>query len=213
MPAEKRHSRLFGTLLTILLASVAGSAMAQGVNGSRYPITATDVAKELGVAGINLDASQIHLPVNMNASSASPNLEIVTVRSLKDNHVRLELRCRTTSECLPFLATLDIEDADALTAAIRLKADSTNSASPKVSQPGGMQIDQELRGFRGDRGRLRVGSQAVMEIRDGHIDIHLQVLAIDSGSIGQQVRVCTLDRKKVFHATVTGEGSVSGVME
>jgi hypothetical protein len=27
------------------------------------------------------------------------------------------------------------------------------------------------------------------------------------------VRVCTLDRKKVFHGTVTAEGTVTGVME
>ena len=41
----------------------------------------------------------------------------------------------------------------------------------------------------------------------------LQVLVIDSAAIGQQVRVCTLDRKKVFHATVTGEGTLTGGIE
>jgi flagella basal body P-ring formation protein FlgA len=50
-------------------------------------------------------------------------------------------------------------------------------------------------------------------MRDGHLDIHLQVLAIDTGTIGQQVRVSTLDRKKVFHGIVTGSATVTGEME
>jgi flagella basal body P-ring formation protein FlgA len=45
------------------------------------------------------------------------------------------------------------------------------------------------------------------------LDIHLPVMAIYTGAVGQQVRVCTLDRKKVFHGTVTAEGTVTGVME
>jgi flagella basal body P-ring formation protein FlgA len=53
----------------------------------------------------------------------------------------------------------------------------------------------------------------VLRICSGHLDIHLQVLAMDSGLIGQQVRVCTLDRKTVFHAVVTGEATVTGAME
>ena len=50
----------------------------------------------------------------------------------------------------------------------------------------------------------------MLTIRDGHLNIRLQVLAIDSGRMGQHVRACTLDRKKVFRATVTGEDTVTG---
>jgi hypothetical protein len=217
MLGEKRHSRLFGTLQVTLLVLLTGCATAQGLNGSRYPITERDIAKELDVVGIDVDASQIHLPVHMDAADASPKLEIVTAQPLRDSQLRLELRCPTTSVCLPFLAMLDVKDANLVSAAIRLKIGSANTSRQRMASQGGAQVDQELRGSgvsaREDRPRLKVGSRAVLEMRDGHMEIHIQVLAIDSGSIGQQVRVCTLDRKKVFQATVTGEGTVTGVMK
>ena len=203
---EKRHPRLFGTLQVTLLLSLAGCAMAQGLNGSRYPITETDIAKELNVAGIDADASRVHLPVHMDAADASPKLEIVTAQPLRDRQLRLELRCSTTSECLPFLAMLDVDDANLVAAAIRLKIGLANTSRPQMAPRGVIQVDE-------DRPKLKVGSRAVLDMRDGQMEIHLQVLAIDSGSIGQQVRVCTLDRKKVFQATVTGEGTVTGVMK
>jgi hypothetical protein len=202
----KRDLRLFGTLQVTLLVSLTGCAMAQGLNGSRYPITETDIAKELNVAGIDVDASRVHLPVHMDAAEASPKLEIVTAQPLRGSQLRLELRCPTTSECLPFLAMLDVDDANLVSAAIRLKIGSANTSRQQMASRGGIQVNE-------DRPKLKVGSRAVLDMRDGQMEIHLQVLAIDSGSIGQQVRVCTLDRKKVFQATVTGEGTVTGVMK
>ena len=203
---EKCHARLVGTLQVTLLVSLAGCAMAQGLNGSRYPITERDIARELNVAGIDVDASRVHLPVRMDAADASPKLEIVTAQPLRDSQLRLELRCPTTSECLPFLAMLDVDDANLVSAAIRLKIGSANTSRQQMASRGGIQVDE-------DRPKLKVGSRAVLEMRDGHMEIHLPVLAIDSGSVGQQVRVCTLDRKKVFQATVAGEGTVTAVMK
>ena len=216
MFGEKRHSRLFGILQVTLFVLLTGCATAQGLNGSRYPITERDIAKELDVVGIDVGASQIHIPVHMDAADASPKLEIVAAQPLGDSQLRLELRCPATSECLPFLAILDVKDANLVSAAIRLKIGSANTSRQQMTSQGGTQVDQE-RGSgvstREDRPRLKVGSRAVLEMRDGQMEIHLQVLAIDSGSIDQQVRVCTLDRKKVFQATVTGEGTVTGVMK
>jgi hypothetical protein len=205
MLGQKRQSRLISTLHVAVLVSLASAATAQGLHNSRYPISGADIARELGVVGVDVNASQVRLPANMSAASASPKLEIVTVQPVGDNQVRLGLRCPTAAECLPFLATADVKDAVQVSAEIRSK---TGSASA-ISHQATLQIAADQVG----QARLMVGSHAVLTIRDGHLDIHLQVLAIDSGKIGQQVRVCTLDRKRVFHATVSGEGTVTGVME
>jgi hypothetical protein len=205
MLGQKRQSRLFGTLHLAVLVTLASAATAQGLHNPRYPISGADIARELGVVGVNVNASQVRLPANMSAASASPKLEIVTVQPVGDNQVRLGLRCPTAGECLPFLATADVKDAIQVTAEIRVKTGSPAAVSHQATlQIAASQVSQP---------RLTVGSQAVLIIRDGHLDIHLQVLAIDSGEIGQRVRVCTLDRKKVFHATVNGVGTVTGVME
>jgi hypothetical protein len=195
---------LFVAMEAVALALASG-AMAQGVTGPRYPIANTDIAKELVVVGVNVNASQVHIPVGISATVASPKLEFVAAESMKDGQARLELRCAETSECLPFFATLDVNDAARVSAEIRLKA----GASATASRPTALQ----MRAGSGSQTQLRVGSHAVLVIRAGHLDIHLPVMAIDTGAVGQQVRVCTLDRKKVFHGTVTAEGTVTGVME
>lgn len=218
MFAERRQLILFGRLQAATLVLLGSSAMPQGLNTSRHAISEADIAKALGAAGISVDASQVHLPMYMSTADASPKLEIVTAQPLGDNQVHLELRCAATSECLPFLATLDVKGANLISAAIRIKIASEAKASHQTVVPGGAAGYPELRetvvsAVPRDKPKLRVGSQAVLEIRDGLMDIHLQVLAIDAGEVGQQVRVCTLDRKKVFHARVTSEGTVTGVVE
>jgi hypothetical protein len=184
---------------------LASAAMAQGLTGSRYLISETDIVKELGGSGITVDISQVHIPMHMTATIASPKLEIVTAEPVGDKHVRLELRCSTVAECLPFFATVDVKDPNAVISGIQSKAGLVAAVGHQTTGPMG--------GEPKDRQQLRVGTHAMLEIRDGHLDIHLQVLAIDTGTIGQQVRVSTLDRKKVFHATITGDGTVMGVME
>jgi hypothetical protein len=179
--------------------------IAQGILGSRYPIAEGGIAKALNAVGVSVDISQVHLPAHVSAATAAPELEIVTAEPLGNDQVRLQLRCHAASECLPFLATVDVKDPDSVAVTARPKIASANSP--------GHQTTLQASTSRKDGSQLRAGSRAVMEIRDGRMDIYLPVLAIDTGTIDQQVRVCTLDRKKVFHAIVTGEGRVEGVME
>lgn len=205
MFGERSQSRLIGIFPTVASLLLASVAMAQGLTGSRYPISESDITKALSVLGVNVDASQVHLPAYVSAAIASPKLGIVTAQPLGAAQVRIELRCPTTEECLPFFASLDAKDANLVSADIQLK---TASATAGVQQTA-----VRITGESVSRPQLRVGAHAVLTIRDGHLDIHLPVLAIDSGVVGQQVRVCTLDRKKIFHTTVTGEGTVAGGVE
>lgn len=205
MFGERSRPRIFGVLPTAALLVLANAAMAQGLTGSRYPISESDITKELGVIGVSVNASQVHLLAHVSAAVASPKLEVVRAEPLGNNQVRVELRCPTVDECIPFFASLDVNDANLVSAEIKAKT--------SLATPGSHQTALRLGGEPVTRPQLRVGSRAVLTIRDGHLDIHLRVLAIDSGAIGQQVRVCTLDRKKVFHATVTGESTVDGEIE
>jgi hypothetical protein len=205
MFGKRSQSRLFGILPTAASLLLANAAMAQGLTGSRYPISESDITKELSVLGVSADASQVHVPAYVSAATASPKLEIVTAQPLGAGEVRIRLRCPTAEECLPFFASLDVKDSSLVSADIQLKTASATAASHQTAvRIGGEPVS---------RPQIRVGSHAVLTIRDGHLNIRLQVLAIDSGAIGQQVRVCTLDRKKVFHATVTDQGTVTGVIE
>jgi len=182
------------------LSLLATMACAQGIAGTRYRIAEADVTKELSAIGLNVGASQVHFPAYISSATETPKLEILAAGASGANQVRLELSCPTASECLPFFATVDVEEPDLFSAEVRLKIRNAITPNRQPTLPS-------------KEARLTVGSHAVLVIRDGHVDIHLQVLAIDSGAIGQQVRVCTLDRKKIFRATVTGEGIVTGIAE
>jgi len=200
MPEQISRWRSFRPLYVTAFLLLATMGAAQGIADIRYRIAEADVAKELRVLGLNVSASQVHLPTYISSTTEAPKLEIFAARTIGTNQVRLELNCPTSSECLPFFATVDVEEPDSFSAEVRLKLRRAIGPNRQPTLPS-------------KEARLTVGSHAVLVIRDGHVDIHLQVLAIDSGAIGQQVRVCTLDRKKVFRATVTGEGTVMGMTE
>ena len=205
MLGAKHKLRLVRTLHAVTLVGVAHAVMAQGVIGSRYPIGERDIANALSAVGVSVDKSQVHLPAHVSATTESPKLVVVAADPLGSNQVRLELRCNAASECLPFLAIVDVKDPNFVVASARSKNVSADAAIHSTRL--------QTAAIPKDGPQLRVGSQAVLEIRDGQMDIHLQVLAIDTGAVGRQVRVCTLDRKKVFHAVVTSERTVTGVME
>lgn len=197
--------RLAGILSTVVLMVAASSVFAQDLPGSRYPISRSDIAKLLAVVGVSVEASQVNIPAGMSAASISPKLEIVTVQPIGNDQIRLQLRCPTVAECLPFFGTLDVKEPNLISAEIRLKSGQAIAADRQMAIKGGeVPVSQP---------QIRVGSHVVLIMQDGHMNIHLQVLAIDAGVLGEQVRVSTLDRKKVFRATVAGEGVVTGAIE
>ena len=202
---RRSRSCSIGILPTVVLIVAVGAAIAQDLAGTRYPISKADIAKELGVVGVSVAASQIHIPPGMSAAVMSPKFEIVTAEPMGNSQLRLEFRCSTAAECLPFFAALDVKQANLASAEIRSK-------SAGITVPNRHAVIQ-LGAGTASRPQIEVGSHALLILRDGHLHIHLQVLAIDTGVLGQQVRVCTLDRKKVFRATVTGEGTVTGGIE
>ena len=59
---------------------------------------------------------------------------------------------------------------------------------------------------------LRPGEHAVLLLEDKQMQITLPVLSIDGGALGSTVRVSSLDRKKVFVATVVAMQVVRGAL-
>ena len=57
---------------------------------------------------------------------------------------------------------------------------------------------------------VRPGDHAVLLLEDSHMRITLPVIAIDSGRVGGEVRVSSLDRKTTFRAIVLESGAVRG---
>ena len=198
------------TALLLLFAAVV--AFAEQHTATHYLITEATVANLLSAAGANVASSQVHLPMQLTASNPEPHLEIIAVRKLTEHELNLEVRCQTTSECLPFDALIDVNDTDAISAAHsplsphifarRSRVDETTEKSPFTAGHPVSTLD-----------RLRSGTQVVLVILDGRMRIQLPAVTMDDGARGALIRVCTLDRKKTFHAVVLDGSTVKGVIE
>lgn len=205
MPEQKYRWRPFRPFQVAALLLMAATATAQETSGIRHQIAEADIARELSLIGLNVGLSQIHLSAYITSTTEEPRLEVATAESIGNGQVRLETKCSVAEECLPFFATVDVKEPDAFVAEVKLKTHEgiATSRHPRAT----------IEAAPINQARLTVGSPAVMVIRDGHIDIHLQVRAIDSGTVGQEVRVCTLDRKKVFRAIISSKNIVIGTVK
>jgi hypothetical protein len=202
-------------IVMILAFPIAGTA--QEAKSIRYPLSEIVVARWLRANGIEIEPSRIHLPTFLSAATPSPELAMTTTERLGDGHVRLELRCQSVADCLPFNATLDVTDAFVVPKA---RFQTVDYPSAAAKSPRGGQISQSLEEspmfasvMENVPSHLMVGSQVTLVIDDGVMSIHLPVIAMDGGRVGTAVRVCTPDRKKIFHATVVDGTTVKGVLE
>lgn len=199
-------------VLAVLLPIIASVAFAQGSPGYRYPMTASMVANFLRANGVAVTSSQVHLPMQLKATAPEPQFEIAGSRTMNNGELRLELRCHPISECPPFYVSVDIADTRASTAVVQAESSSNSFADlPLAHKPATVDFNQQQSSSR--TGYLRLGSRVVLAIRDGRMQIRLPVIAMDSGSSGTQVRVCTLDRKKIFHAFVVDSALVRGILQ
>ncbi|HEX5284314.1 MAG TPA: flagella basal body P-ring formation protein FlgA [Bryocella sp.] len=198
--------------LALVLTMAASLAFAQQRQEMHYPITEATVANLLRAKGTNVTSSQVHLPMQLTATTAEPRLEIVATHRVAEHELDLEVRCQAAGECLPFDALVDLKNANTIGEAAYGGASSDISARHFSAHD-----VAELPSLQGESiaspDYLRVGARAVLVIVDGGMRIHLPVVAMDSGSKGTRIRVCTLDRKKIFDVVVVDGGTVQGAVE
>ena len=120
---------------------------------------------------------------------------MTTAELLPDSRLRVRLACAQASECQPFLATVTVPTK---TGALE------NISALRSSFPSHVPI-----GTVHSLG-LRAGQRAILLMEDEHMRIALPVISIDSGAVGSEVRVSSVDRKQLFRGTVLSAQTVRG---
>lgn len=199
-------------LFALIYPLVAALAFAQTSAGSRYPMTEATIASFLRTNGFSVTLSQVHLPMVVTAITPEPQLEITAIQRVNKAEVRLELHCRGIGECLPFDALVDVGNMNPF---VELDTKSRLHSSAAEAGSGSETGEKAAYARVVDRtaARVRVGASVVLLVEDGQMQIHLPAIAMDSGSAGDMVRVCTLNRKKVFRAQVVDSEVVKEVIE
>lgn len=201
-------SLLVGALL------VASPALGQEGQTTRYPVTEAAIAQFLNRMEVYVAPSQVHLPMALTSKSYSPDLEITSVEPAGNDTLQVGFRCAKGGECLPFNAIVDGVSSTVLSAKLRRPT----GAALDDSTSGRAAVPPEIKSPVAERDKssgaiLKAGTRVRLVIRSGHMEIHMPVLAMESGAAGKEVRLCSLDRKKSFRATVIDDKSVIGSAE
>lgn len=179
--------------------------------GPRYPISTLRVAQALVGYGLKVTPEEIRLPAMLSATSASPQLELVSMRPAAAQLVQLELRCHAPGECLPFFVLLNVP-AGAVQSLVAAFKNNDKSPQPETLQNvvAGQAAPKSIQPT-GDR--MRVGASITLLLEDGQMRIQFPAVALDSGAPGSIVRVSTIDRRKTFRATVVSPTIAEGDIE
>lgn len=131
------------------------------------------------------DLSFIEVP--LRSQSATLHIVRITI-DIKERILQARLRC-AENECLPFIATVNLID------------------EPQFSRSRYVVLDSSLQ--RGKQKTIHAGEKALFRTTVPGVSISMWVRCLQSGAIGEMIRVLDPSTKRVFMGRIQGEGLVS----
>ncbi len=185
-----RRWRLWIAAICLIVGWAVVSVQAESKPG-RVEIRPEQIRKTLAASGIRLTPEQLELLCTVSATQPSPRLKVVAIDPLDAGAARARLQCESTSVCLPFYVVLHWPTTNDAHAALKAWGDSARTKPQSV----------EL--------LVHNGKLATMIFEGRNVRITQPVLCLQNGSRGQQIRVASEDRQRVWLARVTGKGIVT----
>lgn len=182
-------------LVVLLLASQGGRCPAQ--KAAKPLLSVNTVVTMLRGAGLTVDAQQIAIPPGLTAMKEQPALALEGAELERGGNLRVRVACTHRVECSPFYATIALPSQEAGVAAIQTLRPAMAQAEAAPTRTVAV---------------LRPGEETSLLLEDGQMRISLPVIAIDSGSVGAEVRVVSLDHKTTFRSVVVSPTLVRGVL-
>lgn len=194
---------LIGLLLIVHIERLAAE-------GPRFAISTQRVAEALSEYGLKIRPQQVRLPSPLTSAIPSPQLELVSMRTAAPDLVQIELRCQSSGKCLPFFVLLDVPagTASSFTAGVKQHQLASTGAEART----GLR-QYGVAGIESSTPRIRAGDHIALLLEDSQMRIQIPTVALDSGAPGLEVRVCTLDHRKIFRARVVSSSIARGGLE
>ncbi len=182
-------------LVACLLAAPCAPGLAQRL--ARPLLSVNSVVLTLRNAGLTVDAQQVAIPSGLTAAEEQPALAVESAELQRDRSLRIRIACVHHADCSPFYATITLSSQGAGMAALEALRPATAQAEPTPARTTAV---------------IRPGEQTSLLLEDRQMRISLPVIAIDSGSVGTEVRVVSLDHKTTFRTVVVSPTLVRGVL-
>ncbi len=188
------HTTFISTWIA-LLAMALPAVAATGHDA----IMPEQIAAAISGAGVPVSAKQVTLLTEVLARTNSPALRVQSMEPLSDHRMKVRLNCFNVAECVPFYVT------------IRTSGEGPAQPSPVASAQ--LQLPPPRptpRKTEADSPVLRTGSSATLLLEGDHMSIQLPVVCLESGAIGQTIRVASKDRRQTYTARVFDGGTLRG---
>jgi hypothetical protein len=176
-----------------LVIGLAATALPALAATARVAINPTQVAGAISNAGIKISPEQVTLLADVVANQADPTLVVESMERWGDNRMKVRMNC-ANSECLPFFVAVQWGQNEPTAAgfASRGAVGASSSVKPIV---------------------LRAGSTATLILNSDHVHIKLPVVCLESGTVGQTIRVSSLDHRQTFTAQIGDPAALKGTIQ
>ncbi len=176
-------------LATVVVLLAAGAArQAYGLPAERSPITREQIHHALGASGAAVDLEQIELLSQMTSAEPNPRLKVVSIEPWNDSTAKVRMHCERAGACLPFYVLLRWQNQEHATSAMSDWTDSRRAGSPRK--------------LRGEEILIRTGKAATLVFEGKNMRMTLPVVSLQTGARGQNIRVISKDRKRVYVARI-----------
>jgi hypothetical protein len=168
--------KLISALVAVAVAAIPATAAT-----ARVAISPEQVAGAISKAGTNVTAQQVTLLADVVATTSRPALTVDSMERWGDHRMKVRMSCADAG-CLPFYVAVQWGEAEPASTAPGGRAATTGGPIQTVL--------------------LRAGSTATLMLEGNHVHIQIPVVCLESGSVGQTIRVTTKDHRQSFLAQV-----------
>jgi hypothetical protein len=164
----------------------------------RYPVTTEMVVTAMQYRQLPTEGVEVRLAAPITAAADNPMLDVQSVTQVNAHSAQLKVVCRNRTQCLPFYVSATWPEASA--------GGILSTPANKVEQP--KASPQQAPSASHDA--IKPGSHATLMIEEGKIHIRLQVVCLQGGSAGDEVRVSTADHKVTYKAEIVTPSLLKG---
>lgn len=161
---------------------------------NRFAITTPDVLAAVSARGVSVQPEQVLFLAPVTARETAPRLHVAGNRKLGDSETAVRFACDSNAICLPFYVIVRGLDDGQERLLSRTPGAKTGSPA-KTEKP-----------------CMRNGERASLIIESRSMRITLPVIALQSGRVGEIIRVTDTERKKIYRAEVSGPGLLKSAL-
>jgi hypothetical protein len=189
---RKRTSKLAWTVLTFaaLIPAAVSQPVVARIPGSIQAGSVQQVVDALALAGVMVAPDQIEFLSGIRSAKESASIQVVSTSNSSAGMVKVKLRCQDNHECLPFYVL--VHSLDKL---------NVGSARLKTVSAAETDVPQNI---------IRGGEHATLILESPDSRMSLPVICLQSGNVGQTIRVASPDHRQLFDAVVVAPGMLKG---